>query len=156
MTGEPGAGRVAGEGRGGLDWADVASLLRRRHLRLTPQRRAVVAALAEFEGHVTAAQLVERCLEKDPAFVPSTVYRTLDVLEELGLVTHIHGADGHEAFQPAVEAPHAHLICRNCGSAREIPAADLDDFIRMLRRRHAFEVDVSHLAIFGRCTGCDG
>jgi Fur family ferric uptake transcriptional regulator len=140
--------------RAGLAWGDVADLLRRRHHRLTPQRRAVVAALAEFEGHVTAAQLVERCLEKDAAFVPSTVYRTLDLLEGLGLITHIHDAEGHEAFQPAAEAPHAHLICRACGSTREISGEELGDFVGHLHRRHAFDVDISHLAIFGRCEDC--
>ncbi len=137
-----------------LAWTDVAALLRRRNLRLTPQRRAVVAALAEFEGHVTAAQLVERCVQKDPEFVPSTVYRTLDLLEGLGLITHIHDAEGHEEFQPAAEQPHAHLICRECGQAREIPGDELGEFLALLHRRHGFDVDVSHLAIFGRCTDC--
>ncbi len=139
-----------------LAWSDVAEQLRRRHLRLTPQRRAVVAALADFEGHVTASQLVERCLERDPEFVPSTVYRTLDVLEDLGLITHIHDADGREAFQPAAEAPHAHLICRGCGAAWEIGGDELDEFAALLHRRHQFDVDLSHLAIFGRCEHCAG
>ena len=139
-----------------LAWSDVAEQLRRRHLRLTPQRRAVVAALADFEGHVTASQLVERCLERDPEFVPSTVYRTLDVLEELGLVTHIHDADGREAFQPAAEQPHAHLICRGCGAAWEISGSELDELAARLRERHRFDVDLSHLAIFGRCESCAG
>ena len=137
-----------------LAWPDVAALLRRRHLRLTPQRRAVVAALAEVEGHVTAAQLVERCLRRDPEFVPSTVYRTLDLLEDLGLITHIHDADGHEEFQPAAEAPHAHLICRECGATREVGGDELGDFLGQIHRRHHFDVDLSHLAIFGRCEGC--
>ncbi len=137
-----------------LAWTNVAAALRRRHLRLTPQRRAVVAALGEFQGHVTAAQLVERCLQKDPEFVPSTVYRTLDVLEDLGLISHIHDADGHEAFQPAEESPHVHLICRVCGATQEISGDELGDFIGLLHRRHGFDVDLSHLAIFGRCVRC--
>ncbi len=142
------------DGTSRLAWADVAAQLRGRHLRLTPQRRAVVAALAEFEGHVTAAQIVERCLEEDADFVPSTVYRTLHLLEDLGLITHIHDADGREEFQPAAEAPHAHLICRECGTTREIGADELGDFLGLLHRRHGFDVDLSHLAIFGRCVGC--
>jgi Fur family transcriptional regulator, ferric uptake regulator len=137
-----------------LAWQDVAALLRRRHLRLTPQRRAVVAALSEFEGHVTAAQLVERCVQRDPEFVPSTVYRTLDLLEDLGLISHIHSVDGHEEFQPAAEAPHAHLICRKCGATREVGGGELGDFLVQIHRRHHFDVDLSHLAIFGQCEDC--
>ncbi|MDA8201901.1 MAG: transcriptional repressor [Chloroflexi bacterium] len=146
---------TAPEGRRGvLAWPDVAALLRRRNLRLTPQRRAVVAALSEFEGHVTAAQLVERCTARDPDVVPSTVYRTLDLLQDLGLVTHIHDAEGHEEYQPAQETPHAHLICRACGTTREISGDELGDFVGQVHRRHHFDVDVSHLAIFGRCEVC--
>lgn len=137
-----------------LDWGLVAAQLRQGNHRLTPQRRAVVRALAEFDGHVTSQKLIERCLARDPAFVPSTVYRTLDLLEELGLVTHIHDADGHEAYHPAPEAPHAHLICRACGSTREVAADELGDFVGHMVRHHAFEVDVSHLAIFGHCRDC--
>jgi Fur family transcriptional regulator, ferric uptake regulator len=137
-----------------LTWRDVAALLRRRHHRLTPQRRAVVEAMAAFEGHVSASQLVERCLERDPAFVPSTVYRTLDLLEELGLVTHIHDADGREEFQPTSKEPHAHLICRRCGHTQELPAAEINDLLGRVQRDHDFAVDVGHLAIFGVCDEC--
>ena len=137
-----------------LTWRDVAALLRQHKHRLTPQRRAVVEALAEFEGHVTATQLIERCLERDPAFVPSTVYRTLDLLEKLGLVTHIHDADGHEEFHPTPKEPHAHLICRDCGRTDELPLAEIRDFVGRVQREHDFAVDVSHLAIFGVCGDC--
>ncbi len=140
--------------RNGLAWTEVAALLREHHHRLTPQRRTVVAALAEFEGHVTTSRLIERCLARDPGFVPSTVYRTLDLLEELGVVTHIHDAEGHEEYHPVPAAPHAHLICRQCGATREVGADELGDFIGHMLDAHAFSVDVGHLAVFGRCRGC--
>lgn len=154
MTASTAGRSPAPEHPGRLEWPDVAALLRRRHLRLTPQRRAVVAALSEFDGHVTATQLVERCVERDPDFVPSTVYRTLDLLEDLGLITHIHDAEGREEFQPADEAPHAHLICRVCGATHEIGGDELGDFLGQIHRRYHFDVDVSHLSIFGRCESC--
>lgn len=137
-----------------LTWRDVAALLRQHRHRLTPQRRAVVEALAEFDGHVSAAQLVERCVQRDPAFVPSTVYRTLDLLEELGLVTHIHDAEGHEEFHPTPKEPHAHLICRDCGRTSELTLAEIKEFVGRVQREHDFSVDVSHLAIFGICGDC--
>ena len=70
--------------------------LRARGLRWTPQRRTIVGTLDRFDGHVTGAELVEACRSIDPATTPSTVYRTLDVLEELGVVSHSHGHDGRE------------------------------------------------------------
>ena len=60
-------------------------------LRWTPQRRLLLEVLARTDGHVTGSELVERCRAVDPATTPSTVYRTLDVLEELGIVRHTHG-----------------------------------------------------------------
>jgi len=67
-------------------WADVQQRLHARGLRWTPQRRVVIDVLSRSDGHVTGAELVDRCRMVDPATTPSTVYRTLDVLEELGLV----------------------------------------------------------------------
>jgi Fur family ferric uptake transcriptional regulator len=86
--------------------------------------------------------------------VPSTVYRTLDLLEELGLISHIHNADGREDYHPAAEQPHAHLICRDCGDTREISTGELSSFVNSMSRQYAFDVDVSHLAVFGHCQGC--
>ena len=77
-------------------WADLPGRLRASGLRWTPQRRTLLEVLAQTTGHVTGAELVERCRALDPATIPSTVYRTLDVLEDLGIVSHAHGADGRE------------------------------------------------------------
>jgi Fur family ferric uptake transcriptional regulator len=96
-------------------WASVRQRLRQRGLRWTPQRRAVVEALAVSDGHITGAELIERCRAIDAATIPSTVYRTLDVLEELGLVQHGHGADGREEFHVGPEGLHGHLHCSTCG-----------------------------------------
>ena len=79
-------------------WDDVPERLRARGLRWTPQRRILVEVLSQTDGHVTGAELVDRCRAVDPGTIPSTVYRTLDVLEELGVVSHSHGADGREEF----------------------------------------------------------
>ena len=67
-------------------------------MRWTHQRRALVEVLVGSDGHVTGVELVERCKAIDPDTTPSTVYRTLDVLEGIGLVRHSHGLDGREEF----------------------------------------------------------
>ena len=108
-------------------WASVREQLRERGLRWTPQRRAVVEVLAASEGHVTGVELIERCRAIDASTIPSTVYRTLDVLEELGLVQHGHGADGREEFHVVPERRHGHLHCadlrRPLGDPRRQAAA---------------------------------
>lgn len=135
-------------------WASVRDRLRARGLRWTPQRRALVAVLARTRGHVTGADLVERCREQDPTTIPSTVYRTLDVLEELGLVRHGHGPDGREEYHVLPEAEHGHLHCRDCGAAWEITADEGSSIVATLEAARGFEVDLSHVTIVGRCRGC--
>ena len=77
-------------------WDELPGRIRARGLRWTPQRRVLVDVLSKSDGHVTGAELIDRCRDVDPSTTPSTVYRTLDVLEELGIVQHAHGADGRE------------------------------------------------------------
>jgi Fur family ferric uptake transcriptional regulator len=136
------------------DWESVRDRLRARGLRWTAQRRALVEVLSRTDGHVTGSVLVERCRTIDPATIPSTVYRTLDVLEDLGLVRHGHGADGREEFHVLPEVEHGHLHCEACGGTRELEAADAAPLVRALRARHGFEVDLSHVTIVGRCAAC--
>jgi Fur family ferric uptake transcriptional regulator len=135
-------------------WARVRDLLRASGLRWTPQRRAVVDVLSRSHGHVVAAQLVDQCRAIDPTTTPSTVYRTLDVLERLGLVRHGHGADGREEYHVLPEQDHGHLHCDSCGSVWELEAAEAAAITRRLRTGRGFEVDLSHITIVGRCADC--
>jgi len=140
----------------GKPWAGIPDRLRSRGLRWTPQRRILVEVLAETDGHVTGAELVERCRAIDPDTIPSTVYRTLDVLEELGVVSHSHGADGREEFHVLPAAEHAHLYCRRCGGTWELAAEDapVSTTVRAFRSARGFQVDVSHLTLTGLCATC--
>lgn len=137
-------------------WAGVPDRLRARGLRWTPQRRILVEVLAHTDGHVTGAELVERCRAVDPDTIPSTVYRTLDVLEELGVLSHSHGADGREEFHvlPAVEP--GHLYCRRCGAQAELAADDpaVAAATSAFDQERGFEIDLSHLTLIGRCAAC--
>lgn len=123
-------------------------------MRWTPQRRAVIEALAGSDGHITGAELLERCRAIDPATIPSTVYRTLDVLEDLGLVQHGHGADGREEFHVGAEGIHGHLHCATCGGRWEIRAGAARAIIDGLLASDDFEVDLSHVTVVGRCADC--
>jgi Fur family ferric uptake transcriptional regulator len=135
-------------------WEGVRERLHERGLRWTPQRRALVTVLAETHGHVTGAELVERCRQRDPATIPSTVYRTLDVLEELGVVRHGHGPDGREEYHVLPDAIHGHLHCKGCGATWEIRADEAASIVAALDADRGFEVDLSHVTIVGRCRAC--
>lgn len=135
-------------------WGDVRAQLHARGLRWTPQRRLLIEVLAQTDGHVTGAELVERCRALDPATIPSTVYRTLDVLEELGLVRHAHGPDGREEYHVLPETVHGHLHCEACGGRWEIGASEAAGLVEKLHSSHGFQVDLSHLTVVGRCRGC--
>jgi Fur family ferric uptake transcriptional regulator len=137
-------------------WAAIPDRLRARGLRWTPQRRILVEVLAGTDGHVTGAELVERCRAVDADTIPSTVYRTLDVLEELGVVSHSHGADGREEFHVLPVREHAHLYCRGCGGSWELAASDpaVQATVAAFERERSFDVDVSHLSVTGLCASC--
>jgi Fur family transcriptional regulator, ferric uptake regulator len=135
-------------------WTTVREQLKARGLRWTPQRRLLLNVLSQSEGHVTAAELIERCRVADPQTTPSTVYRTLDVLEDLGVVRHGHAADGREEFHVLPADEHGHLYCRNCGRTWEIEASEANGLVSELEKRHAFTVDLSHLTVVGLCQEC--
>jgi len=84
----------------------------------------------------------------------STVYRTLELLEELGLVTHTHLGHGSAVYHPATEPDHLHLVCRNCGTVIEAPASAAAGFVAKLRAEYGFRVDAGHFAIYGTCKNC--
>jgi Fur family ferric uptake transcriptional regulator len=134
--------------------AAVRDYLHARGLRWTPQRRLLLDVLAETDGHVTGSELVERCREVDPGTTPSTVYRTLRVLEELGVVRHAHGRDGREEFHVRPASDHGHLHCEHCGTSWEIGPEDATATVSSFRERFGFEVDLSHLTVVGRCAAC--
>jgi Fur family ferric uptake transcriptional regulator len=136
-------------------WRSLPDRLRARGLRWTPQRAAVVGVLATSDGHVTGSEIVERCRTIDAATIPSTVYRTLDALEDLGVVRHGHGSDGREEYhvQPAIE--HGHRYCVRCGKHWDIePGTDAAAAISGAFATEGFEVDLSHVTVVGHCAGC--
>lgn len=145
---------MAAASAGPIAWTLVRDALHDHGLRWTPQRRVLIDVLSRSEGHVTGAELVERCRAVDPATIPSTVYRTLDVLEELGIIRHAHGADGREEFHVLPSAEHGHLHCQVCRETWEIGVAEAAALIERLRTERGFTIDLSHLSISGTCRDC--
>jgi Fur family transcriptional regulator, ferric uptake regulator len=135
-------------------WDGVSERMRSRGLRWTPQRRTLVEVLRRYEGHVSATELIAQCRERDQTTTPSTVYRTLDVLEDFGLIQHGHGPDGREEYHVLPDAEHGHLYCVGCGDTWEIRPETGAVIVRALAADLGFEVDLSHVTISGHCKGC--
>src|ERR1700716_1228624 len=100
--------------------------LRASGKRMTVQRRLVLDALQRARHHVTAEDIATRIRARHPQIDPSTVYRNLEALEELGYVTHTHLDDRVTRWHRADTHPHGHLVCRVCGTETEIRPAALE------------------------------
>ena len=134
----------------GRDWHGE---LRRRGYRLTPQRQMVLEAVGEL-GHGTPDEIVAAVHQKASGVNISTVYRNLELLEEIGLVRHTHLGHGAPTYSVATDDDHVHLVCRDCGAVEEVPPGVLDAVVQTLERERGFSVDVGHFAVFGRCREC--
>lgn len=137
-------------------WQGVRDLLRARGLRWTPQRRSLIDVLSRSEGHLSGVEILRRCREVDPLTTPSTVYRTLDVLELLGLVRHAHGPDGNEEYHLLPTNEHGHLYCSSCGRGWDLRPSEAEELVDGLARDRGFRVDLSHVTVVGRCQDCEG
>jgi Fur family ferric uptake transcriptional regulator len=132
---------------------DWRQRLREHGYRLTPQRELVLRAVEEL-GHATPDEVLRAVRAQSSGVNISTVYRTLELLEELDLVRHAHLTDRAPTYHSATAPPHAHLVCRQCGQVREADAGVVDGLAAGLQAREGFAVDVGHLTIFGTCRAC--
>ena len=127
--------------------------LRARGYRLTPQRQLVLEAVASL-GHATPDDIVTAVRRTASGVNISTVYRTLELLEDLGLVTHTHLGHGPPTYHAATDDDHVHLVCRHCGTVTETAPGLVDGVVAELLTTEGFHADVGHLAIFGTCRAC--
>jgi Fur family ferric uptake transcriptional regulator len=133
----------------------LAEVLRSRGFRLTAQRQLVLEAVASLE-HATPDQVHAKVAETAAGVNITTVYRTLELLEELGLVTHAHLSHGAPTYHAVSEAQHVHLVCRGCGAITEVSPGVLAPLAQALASEQGFGIDIGHVALFGLCAGCGG
>jgi Fur family transcriptional regulator, ferric uptake regulator len=128
--------------------------LKQRGLRMTPQRQLILDAVASMHGHVSADQVYQQVVRVFPDVNISTVYRTLEVLEDLGVVRHTHFHDGVAQYERTDEGRHHHMVCSRCGSDFELDVAVLQPLADELKLRYGFQADLAHSAIVGLCGAC--
>jgi Fur family ferric uptake transcriptional regulator len=133
--------------------SDLRAKLRDSGYRLTPQRELILAAVDTL-GHATPDEVLAEVRKHSSAVNSSTVYRTLEVLEELGLVRHAHLSDRAPTYHTVSDHEHFHIVCRNCQRVVSVDPHMLDTLMAGLREKHAFVIDVGHLTVFGHCEDC--
>ncbi|MEO7980428.1 MAG: Fur family transcriptional regulator [Sporichthyaceae bacterium] len=137
----------------GVGAPDLPATLRAKGYRITPQRQLVLDAVTRL-AHCTPDEICAEVQATATGVNLSTVYRTLELLEALGLVTHAHLGHGAPTYHAAGDIDHLHLVCRDCGAVIETDVALADHLVASLAERHGFQTDVAHFAVYGRCKGC--
>lgn len=134
--------------------ATLLQNLRQRGFRITPQREMIIEALAHSGGHITAEKIHEQVQARCRSVNIATIYRTLDMLVEIGLASRIQLADGQQVFTTRQHGPHIHLVCRVCGGVQEMDCTELLPLVEAVKYKYAFEVDWRHVSIIGICSSC--
>jgi Fur family ferric uptake transcriptional regulator len=131
-------------------WDDA---LRASGYRVTPQRQLVLEAVTRLE-HASPEEIFTDVRHTARGINVSTVYRTLELLEQIGLVKHTHLGHGAPRYHLAAEAEHVHLVCRQCEEVTQVEPAAVGSLVEGLREQLGFETDVGHLTVFGTCATC--
>ena len=132
---------------------DCRADLRAQGYRLTPQRELVLAAVRQLD-HGSPEEILSRVRESAKGVNISTVYRTLELLEKLGLVSHTHLGHGAPAYHATTEPDHLHLVCRNCERVTEVEPTIAAGLVGDVAARFGFRTDLRHLTVFGICREC--
>jgi len=129
--------------------------LKRRGLKLTPQRRLIVDIIHDAHTHISAEKIIDMVQQRMPGVNKSTIYRTLDILEQAGAV-YKSESDDHFIYHHAEEGHHHHLACTKCGKTVECSEDVFGPVERSLFKRYGFSADFRHVVIGGLCDSCKG
>ncbi|MFC1908123.1 Fur family transcriptional regulator [Chloroflexota bacterium] len=132
----------------------IISKLIEQGYRLTPQRVMILSAIENSDNHISAEEIYAQIVAKYPQVNISTVYRTLELLKQLGLVTETNMGEGRVKYHSAEKGHHHHLVCQECGTMIDLDESALFSLKDTLLRQYEFIADLRHLAILGRCVNC--
>jgi Fur family ferric uptake transcriptional regulator len=122
--------------------------------RITTQRRLVLGILARSDGHLDAHDIYERGRREDARLSMSTVYRTLSVLKETGLVRELHLDDEHHHYELDGKDEHSHLVCLDCGRVIEVDSSAFAEVANATGQLHGFEIASAQVELTGYCAEC--
>ncbi|MEE8470014.1 MAG: Fur family transcriptional regulator [Dehalococcoidia bacterium] len=133
----------------------IASALRQRGYKITPQRRAVLNAIALDRDHLTPAEIYDKVRQGYPGIGLVTIYRTLDILDKLGLICEVHSMGNCRSY--VLRRPsghHHHLVCSDCATVTDFTDCDLGELEQRVSRETGFEIEGHLLELSGRCGKC--
>ena len=134
---------------------EIAATLKRRGYKLTYQRRAIIDVLSASGKHLTSADIYARLKDEHPGIGLVTVYRTLELLQESGLLCEVHIGDSCRSYlNKKVDVHHHHLICSGCGKVVDFTGCELDKLQERLAAETGFKIDNHLLQFMGRCSKC--
>ena len=133
---------------------DIGDKLSQQGYRLTPQRVMILEAIESSDHHISAEEIHVQIVARYPHVNISTVYRTLELLKRLGLVTETDLGEARVRYHPVEKGHHHHLVCRECGAVIDLDESLLTPLRSALLREYNFDADLKHLAILGRCVRC--
>jgi Fur family transcriptional regulator, ferric uptake regulator len=128
--------------------------LRQRGYRITPQREMIVNAIAHSDRHMTAEGIFDAIQPRSKALNLTTIYRTLDLLVEVGLVSRSDLGNGRTMYTSDQHGPHLHLVCRQCGCVTDAGPTLLAAIDEQLQASFGFDADLQHVSISGLCKFC--
>ncbi len=129
----------------------ILDTLEERGFRCTAPRRALAAAIGDQERHFTAEGLRKQL---PPSLGRATVYRTLKILVDAGVICRVLLEDGDLHYQLSHHGHHHHLLCVHCGSSQDLTGCDIEDVLVTTSARHGFELSGHWLEVYGRCNTC--
>jgi Fur family ferric uptake transcriptional regulator len=132
------------------DLENISLKLEARGYRVTPSRRAVIAAILAQPGHFTVEDLLVRCRDAGRA----TVFRTIRLLTELGVVCRVLLEDGSKHYMVSQRGHHHHLVCTSCGRVEDLDQCAIADVLRDLSQATGYQVEGHWLELYGRCAEC--
>lgn len=132
----------------------LSAALQERGHRLTAARQLILAVLVQCGGHISADGLAERVREQAPNVGRMTVYRTLDLLSEAGLIRPVYQGTGAAHYILLEDGHHHHLICTNCAQVQEVADCGLEELETLLSQRFDFQIQGHLVEFYGLCAAC--
>lgn len=136
------------------DTESLVQNIKARGVRVTPQRAIILDAIEGLNGHVTAEEIYSAVQNVNEYISLATVYRTLELLRELGLVTEARMGTSTVHYALKEHANHHHAVCRNCKKTFELPDDLFTPIVERLLAEQRFTADVDHLVVMGLCEEC--
>jgi Fur family transcriptional regulator, ferric uptake regulator len=137
-----------------LENQTLTTALRRKGLRITPQREMILLALTRNQGQMTAEQILEKVHEYSPCVNIATVYRNLDILRDNEILSVTALPDHPLQWELVDIEPHHHLVCTRCGHIEQVPHEVVEVLAAKLRREYGFHADLKHMTLPGVCAHC--